>query len=880
MVSLLLWRVGKHTYLSEVGKKGFGLLGLSRVTGSSLEVILGEERLSDDDSAIMDSFRTGLFEIAIALVLLQNMGAGVTTDGMGKGGFGIGIVFCIEVFFSLLSSRVEDSSLVAWRLHAVATASVQYCFEKTDPESIVLAASMRVLFFYFSNTILFSTIVSSELFDFGVILIFNSFNEGHDSFSSSALASKAVTVKNKGLIAEAYEWDEEEVSLDDNEMVEVKVLMALAEENDAISKEGARNGVTINEPSSAPAKGNKISSASKVNSAPTGKLKSMKIEDDPPLAIVMKELNNLKLQISKNQSSYFRNNQPQQCDIRKPIWYLDSGCSRHMTGVKSYLHKYVERPRPKVVFGDDSTCTTEGYGSINQLCDAKYIIQFDEKRGTIFNSNKEVVMIAPRVRDVYVLDMTSSAQESCFFAKASENLNWLWHKRLAHLNFKTINKLAKQNLVIGLPSLVYSKDKPCSSCEKGKHHRASFKTKQTSSIKKCLHLLHMDLFGPVTPRSINHEKYTLVIVDEYSRYTWVYFLKKKSQAPETIMSFIKRVENQNDIKVKQLRTDNGTEFRNSILVNFCDEKGISQNFSSPYTPKQNGVAERKNRTLIEAARTMLSGSVFSKQYWTEAVATACYTQNRSTIVKRHLKTPYEIFRKRIPNINFLYVFGCPVYIHNHKDHLGKFDEKVDDGYLLGYLLVSKAFKVFNTRRQQTEETYHITFDESPDAIKFSKPSVDNINITENERYPPDEYLHPYKPSQSDDHSEHSNHTNDEQIIDNLPNTKDIQISKHASSPIVEYTLVHNTIPIPNPSLSISSMVTPAPQDIWYYDEHIDPVNIIGNPGAGMLIRAMAKELGATSTHGCLFIDFLSEEELKRSLKHYSIQDGLMPYNMN
>ncbi|GJX11562.1 retrovirus-related pol polyprotein from transposon TNT 1-94 [Tanacetum coccineum] len=386
------------------------------------------------------------------------------------------------------------------------------------------------------------------------------------------------------------------------------------------------------------------------------------------------------------------------------------GCSRHMTGVKIYLHKYVEQPGLKVVFEDDSTCTTKVYGSIKRNG------IFDEKRGTIFNSNKEVVIIFLRVRDVYVLDITSSIQESCFFAKASENLNWLWHRRLAHLKFKTINKLAKQNLVIGLSSLVYSKDKPCSSCKKGKHHRASFKTKQTSSIKKCLHLLHIDLFGPVTPRSINHEKYTLVIVDEYSRYTWVYFLKKKSQAPKTIMSFIKRVENQNDIKVKQLRTDNGTEFRNSILINFCDEKGISQNFSSPYTPEQNGVVERKNRTLIEAARTMLSGSVFSKQYWTEAVATTCYTQNRSTIVKRHLKTPYEFFRKRIPNINFLHVFGCPVYIHNHKDHLGKFDEKADD-------------------------------DESLDAIKFSKPLVDNIKIAENKRYPPDEYLHPYGPSQ-------------------------------------------------------------------------------------------------------------------------------------
>ncbi|GJY37185.1 retrovirus-related pol polyprotein from transposon TNT 1-94 [Tanacetum coccineum] len=605
-------------------------------------------------------------------------------------------------------------------------------------------------------------------------------------------------------------------------------------------------GVIINESSSAPAKDNKSSSASKVNSAHVGKLKSVKIKDDPPLIISLeREINPRNPQHAFKRCKacgslthtitdhydieWFKRGEALQAKKAKALKSTraePSNANRSKTPTRSQdLRWCLEMPGP--------TCTTEGYGfikcngivftkvafvngltynliSISQLYDAKYIVQFDEKRGTIFNFNKEVVMIAPRVRDVYVLDMTSSAQESYFFAKASDNLNWLWHKRL---------------------------DKPCSSCEKGKHHRASFKTKQTSSIKKCLYLLHMDLFRPVTPRSINHEKYTLVIVDEYSRYTWVYFMKKKSQAPETIMSFIKRVKNQIDIKVKQLKTDNGTEFRNSILVNFCDEKGISQKKSSPYTPEKNGVAERKNRTLIEATRTMLSGSIFSKQYWTEAVATACYTQNRSTIVKRHLKTPYEIFHKRIPNINFLHVFGCPVYIHNHKDHLGKFDEKADDGYLLGYSLVSKAFKVFNTRRQQTKETYHIIFDESPDAIKLSRPSVDNINIAETGRYSYDEYLHPYEPSQryqtnnnnlsfiepyecpkpvvleaevssdqygqadqndqsaqtdeilNDDLFEHSNHTNDEQIIDNLPNTKDIQILEHFSSPDEEDTSV-------------------------------------------------------------------------------------------
>ncbi|GJT19571.1 retrovirus-related pol polyprotein from transposon TNT 1-94 [Tanacetum coccineum] len=293
--------------------------------------------------------------------------------------------------------------------------------------------------------------------------------------------------------------------------------------------------------------------------------------------------------------------------IQEPIWYLDSGCSRSMTGVKSYLYKYVEQPGPKVVFGDNSSCITERYGSTNcgvivftkvafvnglkynlisisQLCDAKYIVQFDDKQGTIFNANIEIILIAPRRNDVYVLDMSSlTPNGACFSAKASESVNWLWHKRLSHLNFKNINKLAKQNKVLGLPSLVYSKDKPCTSCEKGKHHRASFKTKQNLFIRKCLHLLHMDLFGPV------------------------HFLRKKSQAPEVIMSFIRMVENQNDVNIKQIRTDNGTKFRNHELESFYDEKGISHNFSSPYTPEQNGVAERKNKTLIEATRTMLNG---------------------------------------------------------------------------------------------------------------------------------------------------------------------------------------------------------------------------------------------------------------------------------
>nr|GEU98672.1 retrovirus-related Pol polyprotein from transposon TNT 1-94 [Tanacetum cinerariifolium] len=469
------------------------------------------------------------------------------------------------------------------------------------------------------------------------------------------------------------------------------------------------------------------------------------------------------------------------------IWYLDSGCSRSMTGVKSYLHKYIEQPGPKVVFGDNSSCITEGYGSINyggivfikvafgnglkynlisisQFYDAKYIIQFNDKEGTIFNANKEIILISPRRNNVYVLDMSSlTPNEACFFTKASESINWLWHKRLSHLNFKNISKLSKQNKVLGIPSLVYSKDKPCTACEKGNHHRALFKTKQNFFIRKCFHLLYMDL-DPM-------------------------------------------VENQNDVKDKQTKTNNRIEFRNHKLESFYDEKGISQYFSSLYTPKQNGIAERKNKTLIEAARTMLNGSIVSKNFWTEAVKIACYTQNRSIIIKRHDKTPYEIFKERILDISYFHVFDIPL---------------------------SQRLSEFITQEEkQIEDTYHVTFDESMEAIKLTNILVNEIGIDDSSRYPPDEFLYKDDPSR--------------------------QYQSH----------------IPNQAFTSSH---PAPQDRWSRDQHIELVNIISNPREGMLIRRMDAKLTAASPSECLFADFLSEIEPKKVFRKKKDGHGTITKN--
>ncbi|GKA85128.1 ribonuclease H-like domain-containing protein [Tanacetum coccineum] len=154
---------------------------------------------------------------------------------------------------------------------------------------------------------------------------------------------------------------------------------------------------------------------------------------------------------------------------------------------------------------------------------------------------------------------------------------------------------------------------------------------------------------------------------------------------------------------------------------FCEMKGILRQFSVARTPQQNGVAERRNRTLIEAARTMLADSKLPTTFWAEAVNTACYVQNRVLVVKPHNKTPYELFHGRTPTLSFMRPFGCPVTILNTIDHLGKFDGKADEGFFVGYSLNSKAFRVFNSRTRIVEENLHIRFSESTPNVVGSGP---------------------------------------------------------------------------------------------------------------------------------------------------------------
>ena len=351
--------------------------------------------------------------------------------------------------------------------------------------------------------------------------------------------------------------------------------------------------------------------------------------------------------------------------------------------------------------------------SISQLCDKGFKIKFTKDECLIEDEvTHEAKLKGKRVNNIFMISLNDlSLKVKCLMA--NNNDSWLWHKRIAHIHMEHLNKLIKHDLVVGLPKIKFIKDRICNACQKGKQTKSTFKSKNVVSTTRPLQLLHMDLFGPSRTRSFGGNVYALVIVDDFSRYTWTLFLVQKNDAFKAFKKYAKQIQNEKSISIASIRSDHGGEFQNSSFEDFCEEHGISHDFSAPRTPQQNGVVERKNRSLIELARTMLSDSNLPKYFWADAVSTTCFVRNRVNIRPILKKTPYELFRGRKPNISFFHVFGCKCFVlNNDKDNLGKFDEKSDEGIFLGYSLSSKAYRIYNKRTLTIEESMHVSFDES------------------------------------------------------------------------------------------------------------------------------------------------------------------------
>jgi transposase InsO family protein len=232
------------------------------------------------------------------------------------------------------------------------------------------------------------------------------------------------------------------------------------------------------------------------------------------------------------------------------------------------------------------------------------------------------------------------------------------------------------------------------------------------TIIRPLKLLHMDLFGPITSISMGGNKYGLVIIDDYSLFTWVFFLQDKSETQEVLNKFLKRAKNEFDAKVKRIRSDNDTEFKNTQVEDCLDEEGIKHEFSAPYTPQQNRVAERKNKTLIEMARTILHEYKTFGQFWAKAVNTACYATNHLYLHKLLKKAPYELLTSKKANVSYFRVFGSKCYVLQKRSKYSKFSPKVYEVFLLGYDSNSCAYHVFNKDSGCVETTCDVVFDET------------------------------------------------------------------------------------------------------------------------------------------------------------------------
>jgi transposase InsO family protein len=277
---------------------------------------------------------------------------------------------------------------------------------------------------------------------------------------------------------------------------------------------------------------------------------------------------------------------------------------------------------------------------------------------------------------------------------AIENPCELWHKRLAHINYKALPYVCK--VVTGLPELNVDHEGMCNGCAQGKNIENPF-LKRDNKVEGVLELTHSDACGPMPSSFISGYVYYVSFIDDYSRKTWVYFLKSNDEVFSKFNEFKDLIENLSKRKIKILRLENGGEYTSKEFVNFCKDVGIKRELTTAYNPQQNSVAERKNRMIMEAVKTMIHDQDLPMCLWAKAVMTTVYVQNRLSHSALGFKTLEEMFIGKKPEVSHLKKFCCPVFIHILKEKRNKLEPSRKKGIFVGYCEVSKVFKDLYTR---------------------------------------------------------------------------------------------------------------------------------------------------------------------------------------
>lgn len=448
----------------------------------------------------------------------------------------------------------------------------------------------------------------------------------------------------------------------------------------------------------------------------------------------------------------------------KKQWYIDSGASMHMCSNKEWMYNIREPSVKTITVANSEPLTVEGAGEINvnisqggkiQLKNVLYVpglaanlisvstitksgfkVVFNEKGCIVNDANGRLICSATLNNKLYVLDLQSKVETAHLVSNNSNDL-WLWHLRMAHLNVSDIQKLPSCAEGIVLKQNAKS-NMYCSSCLEGKQSRLPFKHVGTRATKP-LEVIHSDLCGPMESMSYGGMRYFITFVDDYTRMVHVYFSKDKLSILDIFKDFKSRVENQLNLKIKILRTDNGKEYCNSNFERYLANCGIIHQTSAPYSPQQNGLSERMNRTLVEKARCMISYANLNKPIWAEAIATAAYIVNRSPTKGHEQSTPYEMWTGHKPKLSHMRIFGSEAMVHVPKERRQKWDKKSEKMIFVGYCDGSKAYRLMHPKTHNIMKSRDVIFFEKTvpgDELQIiSAQSTDDTNSEKQQKEP-------------------------------------------------------------------------------------------------------------------------------------------------
>ena len=438
---------------------------------------------------------------------------------------------------------------------------------------------------------------------------------------------------------------------------------------------------------------------------------------------------------------------PDKIGIKKSRdWIIDSGASQHMTWDRGHLEDYHALDKPELVrLGDNHVVEGEGIGNVqihvvledgrvenSVLCDVFYIkelavnlmsvsattnkgydVLFNEDTCRILDTGGKIVCRGIKEGNLWKL-LLRSAAHSAALAHEGPTLADVWHQRLGHINEQTLTQMLKRGTVTGIIGLNPDDTVSfCKGCTLGKMVTKPFEPVGEARVTRRLQAVHSDVCGPITPKSTGGSKYFVTFTDEYSRATSVYFMTRKSEVLDKFREFEATVVGETGQRIGTLRTDNGTEFVNQDFARYLQNRQINHETSAPYTPQQNGIAERVNRTLVEKARALMLHAGLAKSYWAEAVATAAYMKNRTPT--RSLVgdiTPYERWYGRKCDVSRLRVFGCTAYARLPAQLRQKLDDRAHRLRFIGYDKGSKGYRLMDDETKKVHICRDVVFNET------------------------------------------------------------------------------------------------------------------------------------------------------------------------